>query len=126
MESQQSRDSPGTQPHIAPQQPKSGPTHKFATPPPETFDPRPSSHIYVTNGEPTVRPVVGWQFKKMKGKTRVWSKGRWRKLIQNRRDFQGLRVDMNGWIMPVLDPPLSEIPWGHVRDQAKVEFNSHP
>lgn len=124
-ESQQPSDSPGTEPDITTQQPGSGTTHIHEMPPPTTFGPRPSSEIYVINGEPTVRPSVGWQFREFEGETRVWYNGRWRKLIQNRPEFRGLRVDEHGWIMPVLDRTLSWRNQKHVRAQARFEFNSH-
>lgn len=124
-EPQKSWDSTGTQPHIAPQQPESGPTREFEAPPLRTFGPRPSSHIYVSNGKPTIRPAVGWQFRELGGEKRVWYKGRWRALIQDRPGFQGLRVDKDGWIMPILDCDLNENQWSKTQGQAKFEFNSH-
>lgn len=71
---QQQCDSPGTQPHFASQQ------AGWDTAPAKTYGPRPSSHIYVKNGKPTIRPVVGWQFREHEGETRVWHQGRWRSL----------------------------------------------
>lgn len=124
-ESQQSWDSPGTRPHIAPQQPESGPTRRFGSPPPGRSSPKPSSHIYVRNGEPTLRPAVGWQFRKIRGETRVWCEGQWRSLIQNSPEFKGLRVNTYGWIMPKFNHTLSRSQYRMVREQAKVEFNSH-
>lgn len=56
----------------------------------------------------TVRRVVGWQFREHGGETKVWYQRRWRDLIQSRPDFQGVRVDADGWIMPVLSSRLND------------------
>lgn len=125
-EPQQPWDSPNTQPHLSPQQPRSGPARVLDPPPPRTFASKPSSHIYVSNGRPIIRPAVGWQFREHGGETRVWYDGRWRPLIQSSSTFQGLRVDEDGWIMPIMNRSFSESKWKKVQGQAKLEFNSHP
>lgn len=117
--------SPGIDTSTEPQQSKSGSRRRFATPPSRRCSPKSSSDIYVTNGKPFARPVEGWQFRDFRGEKRVWYNGRWRRLIQNRRDFQGLRVNKHGWIMPIFNRTLSLSQWRTVQEQAKVEFNSH-
>lgn len=119
-------DSTGTQPNLSPQQSRSGPARVLGSPPHRTFAPRPSSHIYVNNGNPTIRPAVGWQFRELGGETWVWNKGRWRPLLQKCPTFQGLRVDEGGWIMPIMNRDFNENQWRKVQSQAKFEFNSHP
>lgn len=118
--------STGTQPNLSPQQFRSGPARVLGSPPPRTFAPRPSSHVYVNDGKPTIRPTVGWQFRELGGETWVWHKGRWRPLLQSSSTFQGLRVDEDGWIMPIMNRDFNENQWRKVQSQAKFEFNSHP
>lgn len=56
----------------------------------------------------------------------VWYKGRWQSLIQDYPTFQGLRVDKDGWIMPIINCALNVTQRKKIRGQAKFEFNSHP
>lgn len=87
---------------------------------------RRSSHVYSINGKPTIRPAVGWQFRNQGGETMVWWDRRWRKLIQGRPGFEGVHIDEEGWIMPILSGYMSERMWTRAREQAEFEFNNHP
>lgn len=126
-EESQSPDTSGDPTQPAPQHTMSWDQTRGLDPPPLwTFPARRSSHIYVSNGRPTVRPVVGWQFRKRGGETRVWYNARWRALIQNRPEFRGVYVDEYGWIMPSMSGGISENLRRKIQGQAKYEFNSHP
>lgn len=51
---------------------------------------------------------------------------RYRSLIRNRADFAGLRVDDEGWIVPVLSGNPTPTTIRKLNQIARFEFNSHP
>ncbi|KAL1869140.1 hypothetical protein Daus18300_005677 [Diaporthe australafricana] len=112
-----------SQPLVVPHDPWSG---DLESPPSRQFAPRPSSHIYVRNGEPFIRPAVGWQFRTRGGETRVWVRRRFRRLIQDYEGFEGVRFGEDGWIVPILSVNYSRKYRQKIENQAKFEFNTHP
>lgn len=129
---QQSGEGPSQQPTQQPQpptaseQPQDGHVRTLVPRPRKTYPARRSSHIYTSNGRPTIRPTQGWQFREIRGEVRVWHRGNWKRLIQNRPDFQGVDVDAEGWIVPILRGVLSEERKEKISGQAQFEFNTHP
>lgn len=98
----------------------------FSEPPTDANkNPTPAAHIYRHGGGVFVRPKVGWQFREVKGITKVWFDGKWRPLIQDQPSFKGVR-EVGGWIVPIMarskDASLEQRRrWER---QGRVEFNS--
>lgn len=103
------------------------PHHSFSEPPPNANrDPDPAAHIYRNEKGVTIRPKIGWQFREFEGITKVWHDGKWRPLIRDQPDFQGVRETRDGWILPLM-AGWNEAPSETRRRwelQGKVEFNS--
>lgn len=99
----------------------------FSEPPPNANrDPKPAAHIYRNERGVTIRAKIGWQFREVEGITKVWHGGQWRPLIQDQPNFQGVREDRDGWILPLMAgwneaPSETRKRW---ELQGRVEFNS--
>lgn len=84
-----------------------------------------AAHYYRDGGGVFIRPKVGWQFREIKGITKVWFDGKWRPLIQDQPNFKGV-CEKGGWIVPIMarskDASLEQRRrWER---QGRVEFNS--
>lgn len=101
--------------------------HSFSEPPLHANKiPTPAAHIYRDErGDVKIRPKVGWQFREIKGVTKVWYDRKWRPLIQDQPRFKGV-CEKGGWIMPIMagskDASVEQRRRWEL--QGRVEFNA--
>ncbi|KAG6361800.1 hypothetical protein INS49_010029 [Diaporthe citri] len=94
-------------------------------PPDANKNPTPAAHIFRDERGVFVRPRVGWQFREIKGITKVWYDGKWRPLIEDQPSFKGV-CEKGGWILPIMagSKGASLEQRRRWERQGMVEFNS--
>lgn len=99
----------------------------FSEPPPDANKkPTPGAYLYRDSRyDLVVRPKVGWQFREIKGITKVWCDRKWCPLIQDQPSFKGVREGKGGWIVPIMAGSKDASPEQRRRweRQGRVEFN---